>query len=64
MALVSGSIAAEFIGGLDTTDLSVIGPDDGKWLITADDHDTLTVALRTAQRPRGRMRIEVDPLRA
>jgi len=64
MALVSGAVAAQFIVGLDTTDLSVVGPDDGKWLVTADSHDTLTEALGAAPRPRGRMRIEVDPLRA
>jgi len=64
MALISGAAAPEFMDALSRTELSVMGPDDGKWLITAVTHDTLTRALNDVPRPRGRLRIEVDPLRA
>jgi primosomal protein N' (replication factor Y) len=62
LALVSGDAAAEYVGEL--TGVDVAGPSDGAWLVRAPDHDALTDALIAAPRPSGRLRIEVDPLRA
>ena len=64
IALVSGAAGEEFIGNVATEDLTILGPDDGKWLVTAPDSATLTSALNQTKRPAGRLRIEVDPLRA
>jgi primosomal protein N' (replication factor Y) len=63
-AVVSGSAAAEFIERLGRPlGLVVQGPSDGHWLIGAPDHRGLCDALATVERPSGRLRLEVDPLR-
>jgi primosomal protein N' (replication factor Y) len=63
LALVSGEGAAVFCAGL--ADVEVQGPDDdGRWLVRGPDHATLADALGRVPRPPGRMRVEVDPLRA
>ena len=36
---------------------------DGRWWVRAADHDVLCDALAQVDRPAGRLRIEVDPLR-
>jgi primosomal protein N' (replication factor Y) len=64
LALVSGSSGERYAAGLDTRAVDVLGPDDGRWLIRAPDHRVLCDALAAAPRPPGRLRIEVDPLRA
>lgn len=64
MALVSGHKAEQFIAGVDKTEVFVSGPDEGSWMVTADDWFTLTSTLRAAPRPQGRLRVEVDPRRA
>ncbi len=64
LAEVSGAVAAEFIERLGSPiGLDIRGPVDGRWLIRADDHETLGNALVAVERPKGRMRISVDPLR-
>ncbi len=78
MATVSGAVAEEFVAALqqvlkgavaDPADprqfdrLAVQGPNDGRWLVRAPNHKILSEFLRSAARPTGRMRIEVDPLR-
>ena len=63
MALVSGAPAAQYVGAV--AGVERLGPDDdGKWLLRAPDHRTLCDALAATPRPSGRLRIEVDPLRA
>jgi hypothetical protein len=64
LALVSGPSAGAYIEGLDTHAVDVLGPDGGRWLLRASDHQTLCDALAGVPRPTGRLRIEVDPTRA
>jgi hypothetical protein len=45
------------------SDLTVLGPVDGRWLVRATDHRTLCDALGAASRPAARVRVEVDPTR-
>jgi primosomal protein N' (replication factor Y) len=61
LALVSGAAAPELAERL--RGVEVLGPDDGRWLVRAPDHDALAAALAAAGRPPGRLRVEVDPLR-
>lgn len=62
LAVVSGAAADEFVAALVGVD--VLGPDRGRWLVRAADHDTLSAALGAVTRPPGRrLRLEVDPLR-
>jgi len=64
VALVSHTAAEAFVGGIEVGGgVEVLGPDDGRWVVRAPDHDTLCNALAAAPRPVGRLRIEVDPLR-
>jgi hypothetical protein len=64
LALVSGPSADAYVEGLDTQAIDVLGPDGGRWLVRAPDHQTLCDALSRVPRPTGRLRIEVDPTRA
>jgi primosomal protein N' (replication factor Y) len=64
LALVSGPSAGAYIDGLDGQDVEVLGPEGGGWLVRAPDHGVLCDALAAVARPPGRLRIEVDPLRA
>ncbi len=41
----------------------VLGPVDGSWQVRAPDHRTLCDALAGVERPPGRLRLSVDPLR-
>jgi hypothetical protein len=59
---VSGEAAAAFVAAL--AGVEVLGPDNDRWLVRAPDHSVLCDALEAAPRPSGRLRIEVDPLRA
>lgn len=68
LAAISGEGAAELVAGLAGREgIDVLGPDGGRWLIRAGDPCALADALATVGRPsggsRGRLRIEVDPLR-
>jgi primosomal protein N' (replication factor Y) len=65
MAEVSGAAAPAFIEGFDPppgVEVAEVVP--GRWLLRAPDHQVLCDALAEARRPPGRLRIEVDPLRA
>ncbi|MDP8936950.1 MAG: hypothetical protein M3O23_04360, partial [Actinomycetota bacterium] len=65
MALVSGEAAADYAAALaGTADLEVLGPSAGRWLVRAADHRILCDTLASTPRPAGRLRVEVDPLRA
>jgi primosomal protein N' (replication factor Y) len=64
VALVSGPPASTYVSGLgERTDVEVLGPADGRWLVRAPDHRMLCDALAAVPRPPGRLRIAVDPLR-
>lgn len=65
MAIVSGQAAPDFMAGFGHPDrVRVEGPMDGAWRLRAPDHEILCDALAAVSRPAGRLRIEVDPLRA
>ena len=67
-ALVSGAAASTYIDLLSADDrasaLDIAGPAEGTWRIRSDDRDALLHALAAAERPSGRLRVAVDPLRA
>lgn len=63
VAAVSGQAAAAFVSAVPDA-LEVLGPANDRWLLRAPDHRTLCDALAETPRPPGRLRIEVDPLRA
>ena len=63
VAAVSGQAAAAFVAAIPST-VEVLGPADERWLLRAPEHRTLCDALAATPRPPGRLRIEVDPLRA
>jgi primosomal protein N' (replication factor Y) len=65
VAAVSGQAAAAFVAALPTDGtVEVLGPANDRWLVRAPDHRALCDALAVTPRPPGRLRVEVDPLRA
>ena len=63
-AVVSHSAAATFIERLGRpAGVTVRGPAEGQWLLSAATHAVLCDALAAVERPPGRLRIDVDPLR-
>ena len=64
-AIVSGKAGGEFVERLGKPDgVEVVGPADGRWRIRSSDRELLLDALGAVERPGGRLRVEVDPLRA
>ena len=67
-ALISGAAAEQFVERLsawpDAGALDIAGPADGIWRVRADCRDTLLNALAATERPPGRLRVAVDPMRA
>jgi primosomal protein N' (replication factor Y) len=64
MAVVSGPGADAYAAGLTgLLGIELLGPDDGRWLVRAPDHQVLADALASVARPPERLRVEVDPLR-
>jgi primosomal protein N' (replication factor Y) (superfamily II helicase) len=68
VAAVSGAGAELFLAPLlDPAALpagvELLGPSDGTWLVRAPDHRRLCDTLATLERPPGRLRVDVDPLR-
>ncbi|WP_419853930.1 hypothetical protein [Candidatus Poriferisodalis sp.] len=67
-ALVSGAAAPGYVenlsAGLHAEVLDIAGPADGTWRIRSDNQNVLLDALAAAERPSGRLRVAVDPLRA
>jgi primosomal protein N' (replication factor Y) (superfamily II helicase) len=65
VAAISGAAAAAFVTELaGVAEVEVLGPAHDRWLVRAPDHRILCHALAATPRPPGRLRIEVDPLRA
>ncbi|HLM95358.1 MAG TPA: hypothetical protein VK283_03535 [Acidimicrobiales bacterium] len=67
LAVVSGSEAGAYgaaLRGAAPRGVDVSGPVDGSWSVRARDHDTLCDLLSSVARPSGRLRVEVDPVRA
>jgi primosomal protein N' (replication factor Y) (superfamily II helicase) len=70
VALVSGAAADTYGKALRAAALAagggveVNGPVDEVWSIRADDHQSLCDLLAAVARPAGRLRVEVDPVRA
>lgn len=65
VAAVSGQAAAAFVARLPAgAAVEVLGPSNDRWLLRASDHRTLCDALAATPRGPGRVRVEVDPLRA
>ena len=63
-AVVSGPSAGELLQPLLAGEVEGLVPlDEGRWLLRAPDHQELCDALARLPRPKGRVRIEVDPLR-
>ena len=67
MAELSGASAAAYVEALEahggTGTVQVVASGQGRWLVRAPDHATLSDLLGSVRRPPGRLRIEVDPLR-
>ncbi len=65
MAVVSGPAAGEYMERLGNPPglRTAPGPDD-RFFLRAPDHDVLCDALASVERPSGRLRIDVDPVRA
>ncbi len=64
VADVSGEAAQAFVAALGRPPGITVQGGGGRWRIRAADHPTLCDALAAVERPPGRLRIEVDPLRA
>jgi primosomal protein N' (replication factor Y) len=64
MAVVGGPAAPRYVESLGAPlGVDVLGPSEGRWILSAPDHQTLCDALAAVPRPPGRLRLEVDPLR-
>jgi primosomal protein N' (replication factor Y) len=65
LAEISGPAAGAFVAALTPPPLGieVLGPSGGRWLVRAPDHAALADALAAVDRPAGRLRVAVDPLR-
>ncbi len=64
VALVSGAAAEAYVAALGRPSGIEVQGAAGVWRLRADDHQTLCDALAAVERPPGRLRLEVDPLRA
>ena len=64
IAVVGGEAADAFVERLGRPlGVEVLGPDDDRWLLRADDRVLLLDALAGVDRPSGRLRLRVDPVR-
>ncbi|MHB8682676.1 MAG: primosomal protein N' family DNA-binding protein [Acidimicrobiales bacterium] len=70
MALVSGAAADDYAHALAAqaaaagSSVQVSGPVDGTWTVRGPDHQAVCDLLAAVERPSGRLRVEVDPVRA
>jgi len=64
VARISGASAPAYVEQLvAVAALEVLGPTDGAWLVRATDRMVLADGLAAVERPPGRLRIDVDPVR-
>lgn len=64
LAEIGGEAGEEFVRRLGAQpDVAVMGPTQDRWHARARDHETLCNAIDAVDRPRGRLRLIVDPLR-
>ena len=64
-AIVSGAAAPEFIRRMGTpNELEILGPSNDQWRIRSNDREQMVAILKAVDRPPGRLRIEINPLRA
>ena len=59
----AGAAFVEALRAVAATGVEIRGPVDGSWQVRAPDHRTLCDALAAVERPPGRLRLSVDPLR-
>jgi primosomal protein N' (replication factor Y) len=67
LALVSGAAADAYGAALAAAageGVEVLGPHEHTWTVRAEDHRRLADLLASVPRPPGRLRVEVDPVRA
>jgi primosomal protein N' (replication factor Y) (superfamily II helicase) len=67
LARITGASADAYGGALRQTapdGVDVFGPNEGEWNVIAPDHESLCDLLASVPRPSGRLRVEVDPIRA
>ncbi len=64
VALVSGPAAPAFVAALGRPEGVEVQGGGGEWRLRAATHEVLCAALDATERPPGRLRIEVDPLRS
>lgn len=67
MAIVSGPAADSYgraLASAAVPGIDVRGPSAGTWSVLAPDHQVLADLLAVVARPPGRLRVEVDPVRA
>ena len=64
VAVVGGEAAGELVSRLGRPEgVEVMGPENGRWLLRAEEREVLLDALAAAERPSGRLRLWVDPVR-
>jgi primosomal protein N' (replication factor Y) len=63
LALLSGAGGSEFVAALERQDpsLKIAALNGGDHLVRSATHEQLCDALAAVERPRGRLRVEVDP---
>ena len=65
LAQISGASAPEMVKSLGAiSGIEIMGPRDDCWLVRAADSHALSQAISIAGRPKGKIRIEIDPRRA
>jgi primosomal protein N' (replication factor Y) len=64
VAVVGRDAAPAYVERLGTPlGVSIQGPDDGRWVLRADDRNVLLDLLASVDRPPGQLRLQVDPAR-
>jgi len=65
LAQISGASASEMVKSLSKiSGIEIMGPRDDCWLVRATDNLELSKAISSVERPKGKIRIEIDPRRA
>ena len=65
LAQISGASASEMVASLsEISGIEIMGPRNDCWLVRADDNHELSKAISSVGRPKGKIRVEIDPRRA